>query len=617
MCRVGSVDSSKQDGVIFGEFHQMPAVAASATTAAAAAAAELRMRHRNTRRRRTLSDSPDVIARLDDFIRLIPEIVERPRHVQRTRNVLDWLAQIDFDPDNSLSLFDEDPLDDVSGSGLRTLVHSPECTESGIGCSSGCIHHSRDCSWCQECLSSDRTDCVACGRRSGQGSYSTAMEVQEEDQHQGLYVVHPDGQEAELRRRTSVASGLVGGVVGRGEDNRSSNQSSVVQVSMLDGGPVECVSEVATVNASDDGLDASKKKVFYFEEDESDTTSEKDVPLQPKHFETSSSEQRHVPDSLHRQGHHSGPVESSSIDGPHCGGAGYDWLRVRILGADRKRRISTGSALSAKFLASRGLLRNHHSFTSAISGASSGYTYRESLVSKGFSIDCGEDLTDLAFQGEDLLEAAEFSRYTLTSIDQLHEELEVIQRSIKYINNKVEFLQLRDDLPNFAARYGFGIDESIGNDLCIVEAADLRSGMRRQRSMSLSLTPGYVTEAHIVNELEDVHPAVVDGFAWDYGSDLVLNPVYSHHRSLNGLAGSGEEQVSNRLGVRRSRSDEMEFNCRMDLSSEDLTLLKSDDVCDDDPEMTSFAQVPARQRNESICDEYFDDDYDMLTHLHS
>lgn len=568
------------------------------------------MRNRITRRRRTVSDSPDVIARLDDFICLIPDIGDRPQHIQRTRNVLDWLAQIDFDAETSISLFDEDPLDDAEAPGRRAQNYSLESIVSGSGSSFGCVHHSRD-NWCHECLSSVTADGVAGGRRSGRRSDYIEMEVQEEDLNQGVSALHPDGVEAELQQRTSADSGISGAVSRQGKHNWGSE----VQVPMSDG-TEEFGSEVAKVKISDEGLETSKKPVFYFEEDDFDDASEKGVALEPVHFEASSG-QKHPPDTILKQGHHLGSIESSSIDGPQRGG-GYDWLRMRILGADRKRRISTGSGLSAKFLASRGLLRNHHSFTSAISGASSEYTYRESLVSKGFSIDCGEDLNDFVFHGEDLLEAAEFSRYTLTNIDQLHQELEVIQRNITYINDKVEFLQSRDDLPSFSARYGYGLEESIGNDPIFMEAAAFESGMRRQRSRSLSLTPGDAPDVQITTcrEIEEVHPAMGDGFVWDYGSDLALNPVYSHHRSLNGLVGDGEENVSNQLRTRRSRSDEMEFTFRRDLSSDDLSLMKSADVVEDDPEMTYFAQLPVRQHNESICDEYFDDDYDMLTHLH-
>lgn len=566
------------------------------------------MRNRISRRRRTVSDSPDVIARLDDFICLIPEIGDRPQHIQRTRNVLNWLAQIDFDAETSMSLFDEDPLDDIEAPGRRAQNYSLESIVSGSGSNCGCVHYSRD-NWCQECLSS--TDCVTGGRRSGRRSDSTEMEIQQEDLNQGLSALYPDGVKAELQQGTSADSGISGAVSRQGKHNYSG-----VQIPILDG-TEEFGSEVAKVKVPDEELETSKKPVFYFEEDNFDDESEKGVALQPVHFE-SPSEQNHLPDTLLKQREHRlGSTESSTIDGPQRGG-GYDWLRMRILGADRKRRISTGSGLSAKFLASRGLLRNHHSFTSAISGASSEYTYRESLVSKGFSIDCGEDLNDFVIQGEDLLEAAEFSRYTLTNIDQLHQELEVIQRNITYINDKVEFLQSRDDLPSFAARYGYGLEESIGNDPFIMEAATFESGMRRQRSRSLSLTPGDANDVQITTcrEIEDVHPAMGDGFVWDYGSDLALNPVYSHHRSLSGLAEDGEENVSNQLRTRRSRSDEMEFTFRRDLSSDDLPRMRSDDVVEDDPEMTYLAQLPVRQHNESICDEYFDDDYDMLTHLH-
>ena len=126
---------------------------------------------------------------------------------------------------------------------------------------------------------------------------------------------------------------------------------------------------------------------------------------------------------------------------------------IQNFGRRRRRQLSGSSTFSCEF-PKRGLRRNCFSFTSAHSGESSSYEYRESLVSKGFSVDLGEDLGDMVVSPEiGWLEPSNKSHSAMNKIDKLHQELRQIELDINYMNEKVGILQSKEDLTKIVDQY--------------------------------------------------------------------------------------------------------------------------------------------------------------------
>lgn len=256
------------------------------------------------------------------------------------------------------------------------------------------------------------------------------------------------------------------------------------------------------------------------------------------------------------------------------GGAGYETMRVRLLGPSthRRRTTSTGSrAASGEIFAARGLIRNHFSFNST---ASSGYAYRESLVGKGLSVDGGEDLDRLVLLDADL------DRWTLANIDRLQEDLDNIRRDIGDINWTVDdLLRSRDDndddLADFSSMYSI-TGTSILN---------FGSRSRRHGSGSVSSAPRGCEIQDLIRRLDDW-----DNFPWD-NDDGDDNPEFE----------TGEES---------------DFDYDEDRSSWDGQLRRmSLSDCGDDATI-STAVHPLTQYSDVIDDGYIDDGYEVLTHLH-
>lgn len=180
------------------------------------------------------------------------------------------------------------------------------------------------------------------------------------------------------------------------------------------------------------------------------------------------------------------------------------------LGQVRRRKLSAGSFLSAD-VPRLWLRRNRHSFSSDLSSGSSGYTYRESLVSKGFSIDLGEDLTGILTPPDG--ESGGLDHWTMSSMDQLHKELRKIQDDIDYMNEKVEVLLSKEDGAKLPAAL---------TDAGDCDSGSARRGSTRNRHRSRSLSPARSRSCSVDRSVVDDDLDSPD-FIWDYHSDLALD----------------------------------------------------------------------------------------------
>lgn len=177
---------------------------------------------------------------------------------------------------------------------------------------------------------------------------------------------------------------------------------------------------------------------------------------------------------------------------------------------NRRRKLSSGSNLSAD-VPRIWLRRNHHSFGSDLSAASSGYTYRESLVSKGFSVDLGEDLSGIMTPPDG--DTGTLDHWTMSSMDQLHKELRKIQEDISYMNDRVEGLISKED--SVQQTQDLFSDDEEENRRIMVEARSRRRG--RSRSLSSVRSRSGSVGAEIEDDLD------APDFIWDYHSDLALD----------------------------------------------------------------------------------------------
>ena len=100
----------------------------------------------------------------------------------------------------------------------------------------------------------------------------------------------------------------------------------------------------------------------------------------------------------------------------------------------RRRRMSiAGSADEAR----RRRPRRQFSLSVASSAVSSEYEYRESLVSKGFSVDLGEDLDGIMTP----LSTKQGGGVTVAGMESLHQALKQIQRDVDEMNRKFDGLR--------------------------------------------------------------------------------------------------------------------------------------------------------------------------------
>lgn len=178
------------------------------------------------------------------------------------------------------------------------------------------------------------------------------------------------------------------------------------------------------------------------------------------------------------------------------------------LGQMRRRKLSAGSFLSAD-VPRLWLRRNRHSFSSDLSSGSSGCTYRESLVSKGFSIDLGEDLTGMLTPPDG--ESGGLDHWTMSSMDQLHSELKKIQDDIDYMNEKVEVLLSKED--------GVKLSTALTH---VEDDSRLARRGSRSRHRSRSFSPARSRSCSVDRSVVDDDLDSPD-FIWDYHSDLTLD----------------------------------------------------------------------------------------------
>ena len=100
----------------------------------------------------------------------------------------------------------------------------------------------------------------------------------------------------------------------------------------------------------------------------------------------------------------------------------------------RRRRMSSAGSMDE---APRRRSRRRYSLSVASSAVSSEYEYRESLVSKGFSVDLGEDLEGIMTP----LSTKPGAGLTVAGMESLHQALKQIQRDVDEMNRKFDGLR--------------------------------------------------------------------------------------------------------------------------------------------------------------------------------
>lgn len=101
----------------------------------------------------------------------------------------------------------------------------------------------------------------------------------------------------------------------------------------------------------------------------------------------------------------------------------------------RRRRMSIAGSMVDE--ARRWRSQRRYSLSVANSAVSSEYDYRESLVSKGFSVDLGEDLDGIMTP----LSTKRGAGMTVTGMESLHQALKQIQRDVDEMNRKFDGLR--------------------------------------------------------------------------------------------------------------------------------------------------------------------------------
>lgn len=172
---------------------------------------------------------------------------------------------------------------------------------------------------------------------------------------------------------------------------------------------------------------------------------------------------------------------------------------------------------------------------SSETGASE-YTYHESLVSKGYSVDLGEDLAGMFTPPEcdEGLQTAGLQCWTETSMERLHEELRNIQKDIDDMNERVGGLQSRDTIFYAIVPSGdfspSGSSPSDHHHADLIRFSPLDFSMEKLSAgsdFSIGRARSSSPFSHCGSD-GDFNVAMMSGvsggcdFMWDYQSDLAL-----------------------------------------------------------------------------------------------
>jgi len=191
----------------------------------------------------------------------------------------------------------------------------------------------------------------------------------------------------------------------------------------------------------------------------------------------------------------------------------------------RRRRMSTPCSVDD---ARRWRSRRRYSLAGSV--ASSDYEYRESLVSKGFSVDLGEDLAGIVTPPSSKPGAG----LTVAGMESLHQALKQIQRDVDEMNRKFDGL-----------RSSAAVDADHGQSWSAAEKSRVESATQSSCGKPLE------------QEDEDLSSERQQSdYMWDYRSDLVPEGAGHQFVALRPVVPSSSGNfVLHRTGLPRNYSD--------------------------------------------------------------
>lgn len=226
--------------------------------------------------------------------------------------------------------------------------------------------------------------------------------------------------------------------------------------------------------------------------------------------------------------------------------------------------------------------RRNYSMCSDAS-ASTNFSYRESLCSKGFSIDLGEALSD--FADSEIYDVGSVSVRTESNMEDIQRELRQIRLEINEMNEAVTHLNSKEELVA-RQRYSLGTADVAEKDVAIW--GHVRERLRsRDRSAS-------------VENLETHEGRQGYDFMWDYQCDLGTSAA---------LLSRSEQSFLAKRPV---------FGSDMSLSDDNSTSLQSPCHLEHvrkylETSPVHGSKVPQSQTNQSIAGIFIDDEYDAPT----
>jgi len=259
-----------------------------------------------------------------------------------------------------------------------------------------------------------------------------------------------------------------------------------------------------------------------------------------------------------------------------------DSLDAHLLDGLRRRRMSTPcSADEAAGSRWRCRRRRRHSEASSAAGsaaASSDYEYRESLCSKGVSVDLGEDLDGIVTPPSARPPGA---RVTVAGMETLHQALRQIQRDVDEMNRKFDGLRSSSAAVETASWSAVGKSHTPGDiELLEQEDEDLSSSERQQSD-----------------------------YIWDYRSDLVPDGAGHQFVALRPVVPSSSGNfVLHQTSLPRNYSDlgtEASIGCGTDDGMGDLYI--DDDFGGTDDAVGEWASEKFETKSQLLCNVLFKD----------
>ena len=217
----------------------------------------------------------------------------------------------------------------------------------------------------------------------------------------------------------------------------------------------------------------------------------------------------------------------------------------------RRRRMSEASSVGEDQRRRWRSRRRRYSLSLASSAVSSEYDYRESLVSKGFSVDLGEDLDGIMTP----LSTKQGAGVTVAGMESLHQALRQIQRDVDEMNWKFDVL-----------RSSSAVDSAHS-------PAWLPPTVKSPAGTAAKFPSGETSEQEVDEDLSSDRQPQSD-YIWDYQSDLV--PEGTGHRfvALRPIMPSSSSNfVLHRANLPRDYSDlgtEASMGCTTDDGMVDL-----------------------------------------------